>query len=139
MNYYFFPQILGILCFATATGTISASQFFLFVAVTSWICCLIWIIFYMFTIREAINPNLNWIFIEFVVTAVCALFFFIAFIVQLAVFSYVKAVPENVAGHETYSVKGRNIAAGVFGIFNFGAYCAGLFFLFLEHRRGTTM
>lgn len=76
---------------------------------------------------------------EFVVTAVWALFFFVAFIVQLAVWSYVKAVADDKDHHETYSVKGRNIAAGVFGIFNFLTYCGGLFFLFLEWRRGTTL
>uniref|UniRef100_T1GB70 MARVEL domain-containing protein n=1 Tax=Megaselia scalaris TaxID=36166 RepID=T1GB70_MEGSC len=85
----------------------------------------------MFGIREAINPNYNWIFIEFAITAVWAFFLFVAFIVQLAVFSNYKST--DVAG------KGRNIAAGVFGLFNFFTYGAGLFFLYLEWRRGTTM
>uniref|UniRef100_A0A336K1N4 CSON011303 protein n=1 Tax=Culicoides sonorensis TaxID=179676 RepID=A0A336K1N4_CULSO len=65
--------------------------------------------------------------LELVNTGIAAVFYFIAFIVQLAAWSSIRS-----------SFKGSNITAGVFGLFNFLAYLAGTYFLYIEHRSAST-
>lgn len=80
----------------------------------------------MFKVSHVFYTSL---FQELLNTAAAAFFYFVAFIVQLATWSaYV--------GSYGYS---RNIAAGVFGLFNFLAYAAGTYFLYLEHKGGATI
>ncbi|XP_011185101.1 CKLF-like MARVEL transmembrane domain-containing protein 4 [Zeugodacus cucurbitae] len=120
--------ILGIICMACASPAyISATSFFLFVVVISFIATILWIFAYLLGIREALNVAVNWIFTELLNTAICALLYFIAFVVQLAKWS-------SYPGSHSY---GANIAAGVFGVFNFLAYAAGTYFLYLAHKSGT--
>ncbi|XP_037809226.1 CKLF-like MARVEL transmembrane domain-containing protein 4 [Lucilia sericata] len=122
--------ILGIICMACASpAIISATSFFLFVVVVSFIATLLWIFAYLLGIREALNVAINWIFTELLNTGIAALLYFIAFVVQLAKWS-------PAYGHNYY---GSNIAAGVFGLFNFLAYAAGTYFLYLEHKSGATI
>ncbi|KAL5278177.1 hypothetical protein ACFFRR_003055 [Megaselia abdita] len=122
--------IIGIICMALASPVyLSATHFFLFVAVTAFICTLLWSFAYLLGIREALNFAINWILTELINTAIWAVFYFIAFVVQLAKWS--NAHPQQYG-------KGSNIAAGVFGILNFIAYSAGAYFLYLEHRGGST-
>lgn len=64
---------------------------------------------------------------ELINTAICALLYFIAFVVQLAKWT-------SYPGSHSY---GSNIAAGVFGVFNFLAYAAGTYFLYLAHKSGS--
>ncbi|KAL7742517.1 hypothetical protein ACLKA6_013322 [Drosophila palustris] len=120
--------VLGIICMACASPAhAGATSFFLFVVVISFIITILLMAAYFLGIREALNINVNWIFSELLTTAVLTLLYFIAFIVQLARWS-----ESNQYGH------GSNTAAGVFGLFNFLAYAAGTYFLFVAHRSGAT-
>ncbi|XP_037936252.1 proteolipid protein 2 [Teleopsis dalmanni] len=121
--------ILGIICMACASPAyISATSFFLFVVVISFIATILWIFAYLLGIREALNVAINWIFTELINTAIATVLYFIAFVVQLAKWS---SYPHSYG-------YGSNIAAGVFGLFNFLAYAAGSYFLYLEFRSGAT-
>ncbi|XP_017478596.1 PREDICTED: CKLF-like MARVEL transmembrane domain-containing protein 4 [Rhagoletis zephyria] len=119
--------VLGIICMACGSPAyIAATSFFLFVVVISFIATILWIFAYLLGIREALNVAVNWIFTELLNTAICALLYFIAFVVQLAKWS----------GYPSTWAYGSNIAAGVFGCFNFLAYAAGAYFLYLTHKSG---
>ncbi|XP_067640661.1 CKLF-like MARVEL transmembrane domain-containing protein 4 [Eurosta solidaginis] len=120
--------VLGLICMICASPAyIAATSFFLFVVVISFIATILWIFAYFLGIREALNVAVNWIFTELINTALCTVLYFIAFVVQLAKWS---SYPH------TYSY-GSNIAAGVFGVFNFLAYAAGTYFLYLAHKSGS--
>ncbi|ALC49978.1 CG15211 [Drosophila busckii] len=120
--------ILGIICMALASPALaSATGFFLFAVVISFIITILLMAAYFLGIREALNVAINWIFSELLTTAVLTLLYFIGFVVQLA-----RWAESNQYGH------GSNTAAGVFGLFNFLAYAAGTFFLFQAHRSGAT-
>ncbi|KAH8316120.1 hypothetical protein KR074_008289 [Drosophila pseudoananassae] len=120
--------ILGIICMALAAPPLnSATSFFMFVIVISFIITILLIAAYFLGIREALNVAVNWVFSELITTAVLTLLYFIGFIVQLARWS-----DASTPG------AGSNTAAGVFGLFNFLAYGAGTYFLFLAHRSGAT-
>ncbi|XP_030378706.1 CKLF-like MARVEL transmembrane domain-containing protein 4 [Scaptodrosophila lebanonensis] len=120
--------IFGIICMALASpALIPATDFFLFVVVVSFIATILWIFAYFLGIREALNVAVNWIFTELVNTGILTVLYFIAFVVQLAKWS----------GYQGYH-HGTNIAAGVFGLFNFLAYAAGTYFLYLAHKSGAT-
>ncbi|XP_004520026.1 CKLF-like MARVEL transmembrane domain-containing protein 4 [Ceratitis capitata] len=120
--------VLGIICMACASPAyVSATSFFLFVAVISFIATILWIFAYLLGIREALTVAVNWIFTELINTAICTLLYFIAFVVQLAKWS----------GYPNTYGYGSNIAAGVFGVFIFLAYAAGTYFLYLAHRSGS--
>ncbi|XP_017002271.1 CKLF-like MARVEL transmembrane domain-containing protein 4 [Drosophila takahashii] len=120
--------VLGIICMALAAPPLtSATSFFMFVIVVSFIINILLIAAYFLGIREALNVSVNWIFLELITTAVLTLLYFIGFIVQLARWS-------DATGYAS----GSNTAAGVFGLFNFLAYAAGVYFLFLAHRSGAT-
>ncbi|XP_059222742.1 proteolipid protein 2 isoform X2 [Stomoxys calcitrans] len=118
---------LGIICMACASPAyISATAFFLFVAVVSFIATLLWIFAYFLGIREALNVAINWVFTEFLSTIISFVLYFITFVVQLATWSGYPHTPGHTA----------NIAAGVFGCFNSVAYAFGAYLLFLQHRNG---
>ncbi|XP_022227525.1 proteolipid protein 2 [Drosophila obscura] len=120
--------VLGIICMALAAPPLnSATSFFMFVIVISFIITILLIAAYFLGIREALNVAVNWIFSELITTAVLTLLYFIGFIVQLARWS-----------ESQEKGNGSNTAAGVFGLFNFLAYAAGTYFLFLAHRSGAT-
>lgn len=141
--------MVGIICMALASPPLtSATSFFMFVIVVSFIITILLIFAYLLGIRESLNVSVNWVFLvspqaelrhpkistdfrhlqELITTAVLTLLYFIGFIVQLARWSDVIDFPG----------RGSNIAAGVFGLFNFLAYAAGTYFLFLAHRSGAT-
>ncbi|XP_037725253.1 uncharacterized protein LOC119556853 isoform X2 [Drosophila subpulchrella] len=121
-------MVLGIICMALASPPIYfATSFFMFVIVISFIHTILLIAAYFLGIREASNVAVNWIFSELITTAVLTLLYFIGFIVELARWS-----DSTVKGAGSYT------AAGVFGLFNFLAYGAGTYFLFLAHRSGAT-
>ncbi|XP_016980019.1 uncharacterized protein LOC108045259 [Drosophila rhopaloa] len=120
--------VLGIICMALASPPLtSATSFFMFVIVLSFIITILLIAAYFLGIREALNLNINWIFAELITTAVLTLLYFIGSIVQLARWS-------DVIGKGA----GSNTAAGAIGLFNFVAYAAGAVFLFFAHRSGAT-
>lgn len=76
---------------------------------------------------------LDWIGMEWMQellnTGLATLLYFISSITQLAIWS----------AHAGNSYVSANIAAGVFGIFNFVAYAIGTYFLYLEHKSGSTI
>ncbi|XP_052859963.1 CKLF-like MARVEL transmembrane domain-containing protein 4 [Anopheles cruzii] len=116
--------VFGIICMACASpALIGGTHFFLFVVVTSFIATILWTFVYLLGIREVLNLAINWILTELINTGIATLLYFIAFIVQLASW-----------GQRYGSGRGSNIAAGVFGLFNFLAYMAGTYFLYVEHR-----
>lgn len=120
--------VFGILCMALASPAIvPGTHWFLFVVTTAFLATLIWSIIYTLSIREALNLPINWILTELLNTAVITILYAIAFIVQLSVWS-----------HLISSWRGSNIAAGVFGLFNFIAYAAGSYFLYMEWKSSTT-
>ncbi|KAH8420152.1 hypothetical protein KR009_006402 [Drosophila setifemur] len=120
--------VLGIICMALAAPPLnSATSFFMFVIVISFIINILLIAAYFLGIREALNVAVNWIFSELLTTAVLTLLYFIGFIVQLA--RWAESEQKGASS---------NTAAGVFGLFNFLAYAAGTYFLFLAHRSGAT-
>ncbi|XP_026474269.1 CKLF-like MARVEL transmembrane domain-containing protein 4 [Ctenocephalides felis] len=114
----------GIICMSCASPALtSATHWFLFVAVTSFIATLIWVFVYLLGIREVLQLPINWLLTELVNTGIITVLYTIAFIVQLAKWS-------GLAG----SFVASNITAGVFGIFNALAYAAGVYFLHLEWK-----
>lgn len=119
---------LGIICMACASpARVSATHWFLFVAVTAFIATLLWCFIYFLSIREALKLPINWIMSELLNTSIFAFLYMIAFIAQLSVWS-------ALSGSYTAS----NIAAGVFGIFNTVAYAAGAYFLYIEWKSSNT-
>lgn len=119
---------LGIICMSCATpARVSATHWFLFVAVTAFIATILWCFIYFLSIREALKLPINWIMTELLNTSIFAFLYMIAFIAQLSVWS-------AFSGYYVSS----NIAAGVFGIFNTIAYAAGAYFLYIEWRSSNT-
>ncbi|XP_029049953.1 uncharacterized protein LOC114879304 isoform X2 [Osmia bicornis bicornis] len=119
---------LGIICMACASPAwVGATHWFLFVAVTAFIASLLWCFVYVLSIREALKLPINWILTELLNTAVFAILYMIAFIAQLSVWSALHHVSTS-----------RNMAAGVFGIFNTLAYAAGAYFLYVEWKSSNT-
>ncbi|KOC66583.1 CKLF-like MARVEL transmembrane domain-containing protein 4 [Habropoda laboriosa] len=106
---------------------VGATHWFLFVAVTAFIATLLWCFIYVLSIREALKLPINWILTELLNTTIFAVLYMIAFIAQLSVWS-------ALSGSST----SRNIAGGVFGIFNTVAYAAGAYFLYVEWRSSNT-
>lgn len=95
--------MFGIICMACASpALVSATHWFLFVAVTSFIATLLWTFVYLLGIREVLTLPINWILTELINTSIAAVFYFIAFIVQLSTWSSIRS-----------SYKGANMTAGV--------------------------
>uniref|UniRef100_A0A0A9YY87 CKLF-like MARVEL transmembrane domain-containing protein 4 n=1 Tax=Lygus hesperus TaxID=30085 RepID=A0A0A9YY87_LYGHE len=120
--------LLGIICMACASpALLNGTHWFLFVAVLSFIATLIWVFIYLLSIKEALTLPINWLLTEVLNTAIIAILYLVAFIVQLTVWSSVVGSP-----------KGPNIAAGVFGIFNTIAYGYGTYLLYAEWKASST-
>ncbi|KAJ8959807.1 hypothetical protein NQ318_011539, partial [Aromia moschata] len=118
--------ILGILCMALASPAyLGGVHFFLFVATTSFIATIIWIFIYLLGVREALTLPIHWILTELVNTGICALFYIIAFIVQL-----ISSI--------SYTHHGTYIAAAVFGFFNAAAYSFATYLLNVEYKSSRT-
>ncbi|KAF2900760.1 hypothetical protein ILUMI_05425 [Ignelater luminosus] len=118
--------LFGIICMSTASAYWeSGTHWFIFVATVSFIGTLIWVFIYFLGIREAtVNYPINWILTELLNTAICAVCYFIAFIVQLCVWA-----------PSPFPHKGANLAAGVFGIFQTILYGFGTYLLYIESKR----
>ncbi|BES95511.1 unnamed protein product [Nesidiocoris tenuis] len=118
--------LLGIICMACASpALLTGTHWFLFVAVLSFIATLIWVFIYLLSIKEALTLPINWLLTEVLNTAIITVLYLIAFIVQLSVWS---------SAYTGSSVKGPNIAAGIFGIFNTVAYGYGTYLLHAEWK-----
>lgn len=117
--------ILGVVAMAFASpARITGTHWFLFIVVISFIATVIWIFIYILSIREALTFPINWLVTELLNTAILAVLYLVASVLQLSVWS-----PPY---HPQY--RDPNITAGIFGLFNTVAYCAGAYFLFAEWK-----
>ncbi|ODN00649.1 CKLF-like MARVEL transmembrane domain-containing protein 8 [Orchesella cincta] len=113
--------ILGIICMACgAPARFSATHFFLFVVVLTFLITSFWILIYLFAIREGLILRIPWITLEFYYTTGATAFYFIAMVVQFVA----------VSGYDFPS----GTAAAVFALFNTVVYGAATFFLFKDWR-----
>ncbi|KAJ8918604.1 hypothetical protein NQ315_013109 [Exocentrus adspersus] len=117
--------ILGILCMSLASPGFGGVHFFLFVVTASFIGTLIWVFIYLLGIREAISFPINWILTELLNTGICAIFYIVAFIVELIV-----AI--------AHLHNGAYIAAGVFGFLNAAVYSFATYLLNIEWKSSRT-
>ncbi|XP_059617272.1 CKLF-like MARVEL transmembrane domain-containing protein 4 [Phlebotomus argentipes] len=118
--------IFGVICMALASPALrSGTHFYLFVVVITFIATLLWCFIYLLGIREVLNLPINWPLTELINTGLASVLYFLAFLVQFITW-----------GGSTITGTGSNIAAGVFGIFNFLAYVAGTYFLYVDYRSG---
>jgi hypothetical protein len=109
--------ILGIICMACGSPGWSSGHWFLLVAVTAFIITLIWVILYLFSIREVLKLPINWILTELLNTGIYTALYFTAFVAELA-----------------WAFTAKYIVAGIFGLFNTLAYAAGTYFLYVEYK-----
>lgn len=119
--------VLGIICMILASPARNgANSFFLFVVILAFIATILWSAAYFLGIREALTLPINWILTEIINTGIFTLLYLIASVIQLT------SGKSNTRGNFS------NVMAGIFGILNFLAYAAGSYFLYLEHRLGST-
>jgi len=120
--------LLGVVCLALATPAImSATSWFLFVVVVSFLATLIWIAIYLLGVREALNLPINWILTELINTGIVTVLYAIAFIMQLSAWS--------APYHSRYRTP--NIAAGVFGLVNTVVYGIASYLLYADWKATT--
>ncbi|GLG93292.1 hypothetical protein R5R35_005437 [Gryllus longicercus] len=118
----------GIICMACASPAyLQGTHWFLFVATVSFITTLLWVFVYLLSVREELNLPINWVLSELMNTGVDTVLYFIACIVQLAVW-----------GEVSHPYRAANITAGVFGILNTVAYGLGTYFLFVQWKSSRT-
>nr|XP_053640123.1 CKLF-like MARVEL transmembrane domain-containing protein 4 [Cherax quadricarinatus] len=111
---------MGILCMACAAPAwTKGTHWFLFVVVTAFVSTSIWCFIYLLNLKNAINLPIDWLLTELLNTAITTLLYLIAVIVQ-----FCSIVAE----------KERNIAAGVFGVFNMLTYAVGSFYLYRDWK-----
>ncbi|XP_014259061.1 uncharacterized protein LOC106672277 [Cimex lectularius] len=121
--------LLGIICMACASpALLTGTHWFLFVAVMSFISTLCWVFIYLLSIKEALTLPINWILTEVLNTGIITVLYFIAFIIQLSVWS----------SRDSVIYRSPNIAAGIFGLFNALAYAFGTYLLYAEWKSSTT-
>ncbi|XP_018014267.1 uncharacterized protein LOC108671276 isoform X2 [Hyalella azteca] len=111
---------IAILCMACAAPAwTNGTHWFLFVVVTAFVATSLWCFIYLLSLREAINLPIDWLLTELLNTSLTTILYLIAVIVQFCSI-------ERSAG--------RNITAGVFGVFNMLAYTLGSFFLYRDWK-----
>ncbi|XP_071520004.1 CKLF-like MARVEL transmembrane domain-containing protein 4 isoform X2 [Panulirus ornatus] len=112
--------LLGILCMACAAPAwTKGTHWFLFVVVTAFVSTSIWCFIYLLNLKSAINLPIDWLLTELLNTVITTLLYLIAVIVQ---FCSILMEPQ------------RNIAAGVFGVFNMLTYAVGSFYLYRDWK-----
>ncbi|KAK4302637.1 hypothetical protein Pmani_025285 [Petrolisthes manimaculis] len=111
---------LGILCMACAAPAwTKGTHWFLFVVVTAFVSTTLWCFIYLLNLKSAINLPIDWLLTELLNTAITTLLYLIAVIVQFC----------SIAGYAE-----RNVAAGVFGVFNMITYAIGSFYLYRDWK-----
>ncbi|KFM71149.1 CKLF-like MARVEL transmembrane domain-containing protein 4, partial [Stegodyphus mimosarum] len=141
LNPWYFKTVPGILklvqllfaiiCMGCGSPVVRTyTNFFMFVVAIYFIITLVFCIIYFFTIKR-LFPKLPWLLIELTTTAVGVVLYFIVSVVQLAATNR-RDYHYALSHHGYYS---SYIAAGCFGLFNFLAYAAGTFFLFMEWKQ----
>ncbi|KAG7174811.1 putative plasmolipin-like [Homarus americanus] len=136
------------------------THWFLFVVVTAFVSTSIWCFVYLLNLRNAINLPIDWLLTELILTALFAVLYIIASIVQLTstvtkprpprrlkpfyllsgelfntaitTLLYLIAVIVQFCSIELATQ--RNIAAGVFGVFNMLTYAIGSFYLYRDWK-----
>ncbi|XP_069974975.1 CKLF-like MARVEL transmembrane domain-containing protein 4 isoform X2 [Penaeus vannamei] len=112
--------VIGIFCMACAAPAwTNGTHWFLFVVVTAFVSTALWCFIYLLNLKSAINLPIDWLLTELLNTAITTLLYLIAVIVQ---FCSIQQFP------------GRNIAGGIFGIFNLIAYAIGSFYLYRDWK-----
>ncbi|XP_050728986.1 CKLF-like MARVEL transmembrane domain-containing protein 4 [Eriocheir sinensis] len=111
---------IGIICMACAAPAwTKGTHWFLFVVVTAFVTTSVWCFIYLLNLKSAINLPIDWLLTELLNTAITTLLYLIAVIVQ---FCSIGPAPQ------------RNIAAGVFGVFNMLTYAVGSFYLYRDWK-----
>ncbi|GIX76487.1 MARVEL domain-containing protein [Caerostris darwini] len=122
--------LFSIICMGCGSPVVTSyTNFFMFVVATYFVITLVLCVIYLFSIKKLL-PKIPWLLIEFITTAVGTVLYFIVAVVQLAATNR-KDYHYVLYHHGYYS---SYIAAGCFGLFNFIAYAAGTFFLFMEWK-----
>ncbi|XP_059491293.1 CKLF-like MARVEL transmembrane domain-containing protein 8 [Neocloeon triangulifer] len=115
--------VFGIICIAcSAPALLAGTHWFLFVVVTSFLITFLWIIIYLFCIKEVFKA-IPWNLVELACHGGISVLYLTAFITQLAIWS-----------PYTGGVTDANLAAGSFGVFNFIAYCGSTYFAYAEWK-----
>ncbi|XP_068216249.1 CKLF-like MARVEL transmembrane domain-containing protein 4 [Palaemon carinicauda] len=119
--------IIGILCMACAAPAWTrGTHWFLFVVVTAFVSTSLWCFIYLLNLKGAINLPIDWLLTELILTAIFAVLYIIASIVQL-IFTVTKPRPPH-------KLKPFYILSGVFGVFNMLAYAIGSFYLYRDWK-----
>ncbi|XP_071520005.1 uncharacterized protein [Panulirus ornatus] len=153
--------LLGILCMACAAPAwTKGTHWFLFVVVTAFVSTSIWCFIYLLNLKSAINLPIDWLLTELILTALFAVLYIIASIVQITSTVTKPRPPRRLKPF--YLLSGellntvittllyliavivqfcsilmepqRNIAAGVFGVFNMLTYAVGSFYLYRDWK-----
>uniref|UniRef100_A0A2L2YAU2 CKLF-like MARVEL transmembrane domain-containing protein 4 n=2 Tax=Parasteatoda tepidariorum TaxID=114398 RepID=A0A2L2YAU2_PARTP len=144
LNPYYFITVPGILklvqllfaiiCMGCGSPVVTTyTNFFMFVVAIYFIITLVFCVIYFFTIKRLL-PKIPWLLIELCATGVGTVLYFIVSVAQLGATNR-RDYHYALTHHGYYS---SYIAAGCFGIFNFAAYGAGTFFLFMEWKQSRT-
>lgn len=116
--------LFAVICMSCASPAWKpGTSWFLFVVVICFILTLFWIFVHLLSLTESLNINTSWLSVEYGYNIVATILYFTAFIVQLAVWSSAVSYFTN-----------TNVAAGVFGLFNFIVYAFATFLLYKEYK-----
>ncbi|XP_069974976.1 CKLF-like MARVEL transmembrane domain-containing protein 4 isoform X3 [Penaeus vannamei] len=153
--------VIGIFCMACAAPAwTNGTHWFLFVVVTAFVSTALWCFIYLLNLKSAINLPIDWLLTELILTALFAVLYIIASIVQLissvtkprppsrlkpfyilsgellntAITTLLYLIAVIVQFCSIQQFPGRNIAGGIFGIFNLIAYAIGSFYLYRDWK-----
>jgi len=119
--------LFAVICMACASPAHRpGTSWFLFVVVICFIMTLTWIFVHLLGLSTNVRIGVSWIAMEFYFNVVATVLYFTGFIVQLSVWGS----NDNVFKFNWDYFKSSNIAAGVFGLFNFVVYAVATFFIF---------
>ncbi|XP_063605460.1 uncharacterized protein LOC134780590 isoform X1 [Penaeus indicus] len=119
--------VIGIFCMACAAPAwTNGTHWFLFVVVTAFVSTALWCFLYLLNLKNAINLPIDWLLTELILTALFAVLYIIASIVQL-ISSVTRPRPPS-------RLKPFYILSGIFGIFNLIAYGIGSFYLYRDWK-----
>ncbi|KAK8737158.1 hypothetical protein OTU49_004819 [Cherax quadricarinatus] len=119
--------VMGILCMACAAPAwTKGTHWFLFVVVTAFVSTSIWCFIYLLNLKNAINLPIDWLLTELILTALFAVLYLIASIVQI-ISTVTKPRPPR-------RLKPFYLLSGVFGVFNMLTYAVGSFYLYRDWK-----
>ncbi|CAL4149341.1 unnamed protein product [Meganyctiphanes norvegica] len=119
--------LLGVICMCCAAPAwTNGTHWFLFVVVTAFVATMLWCFIYLLNLKTAINLPIDWLLTELIFTAIFAVLYIIAGIVQI-ISSVTRTRPPKLR-FPFY------IIAGVFGVFNCIVYTVGCFYLYRDWK-----